>query len=296
MEALVSFFAALATLTALAMPASAQDSGAVEHGKYLFTAAGCASCHTDVKNNGPLLGGGRALATPFGIFYGPNITADKEHGIGAWTDAEFIQALRMGLSPKGEHYYPVFPYPSFTYMSDRDMLAIKAYIFSLPTSDRSSKPHDIKFPFNYRISMIAWNLLFLDPGPFKPDDSRDESWNRGAYLVRAVGHCGECHTERNFLGAKRVDRELGGAPVGPDGDSVPNITPDETSGIGKWSEQELGDLLSSGMMPDGDVVGGAMDEVVQNIGKLTEDDRNAIVSYLRALAPVHTDLHAPKKD
>jgi mono/diheme cytochrome c family protein len=296
MKALVLFFAALTTLVASASPPRAQDFGAIERGKYLFAAAGCASCHTDFKNNGPLLGGGRALATPFGTFYGPNITADKEHGIGGWTDAEFIQALRMGLSPKGEHYYPVFPYPSFTYMTDGDMRDLKAYIFSLPTSDRPSKPHDIKFPFNYRISMIGWNLLFLDPGPFKADDSRDEAWNRGAYLVRAVGHCGECHTERNFLGAKRVDRELGGSPVGPDGDSVPNITPDEKSGIGAWSEEEIADLLQSGMTPDGDSVSRSMDEVVQNLSKLTDDDRHAIAAYLKALPPVRTELKAPKKD
>ena len=292
----MSFFAGLATLIALAAPAAAQDAAAIEHGKYLFGAAGCASCHTDVKNNGPLLGGGRALPTPFGTFYGPNITADKEHGIGAWTDAQFIQALRMGLSPKGEHYFPVFPYPSFTNMTDRDMLDLKAYIFSLPTSDRPSKPHEIKFPFNYRISMIGWNLLFLDPGPFKPDDSRDEAWNRGAYLVRAVAHCGECHTERNLFGAKRVDRELGGSPIGPDGDSVPNITPDEKSGIGGWSDSEISDLLQSGMTPDGDAVSRSMDEVIQNLSKLTDDDRNAIAVYLKSLPAVHTETRAAQKD
>jgi mono/diheme cytochrome c family protein len=292
---LVLFFAGLAAQFALAAPASAQKAASIEHGEYLFNAAGCASCHTDVKNNGPMLGGGRALATPFGTFYGPNITADKEHGIGAWTDAQFIQALRMGLSPKGEHYYPVFPYPSFTYMTDQDMLDIKAYIFSLPTSDRPSKPHRINFPFNYRVAMIGWNLLFLDPGPYKPDDSRDDAWNRGAYLVRAVAHCGECHTERNFLGAKRRDRELGGSPVGPDGDSVPNITTDETSGIGGWSESEINDLLAMGMTPDGDTVSRSMDEVVQNLSKLTDDDRQAIVTYLKALRPVRVETKAPKK-
>jgi len=294
MNALVPFFmtvrrtfalAALATVT-FATSAHAQDAAAIERGKYLYTAAGCEGCHTDVKNKGEKLAGGRALVTPFGTYYGPNITPDKDYGIGNWTDAQFIRALREGISPSGEHYFPVFPYPSFTKMTDRDILDIKAYIFSQPAVARPDVPHDIKFPFGFRFTMAIWKMLFLDEGPMQPDPAHDAQWNRGAYLVRAVTHCGECHTERNFLGATRRDRELGGSPIGPDGRSVPNITPTERTHVNQWSVEEIAEVLSSGLTPEGDTVGNGMDEVVANTGKLTEEDRTAIAVFVKSMPPV----------
>ena len=223
MKALVLFCAFV--LAAVSAPARAQDAAAIERGKYIYTAAGCEGCHTDTKNKGAPLAGGRALATPFGTYYGPNITADKQHGIGGWSDADFIRALREGVSPSGEHYFPVFPYTSFTKMTDRDMLDLKAYIFSLPAVAQPDIPHDIKFPFGFRFTMVGWKMLFLDKGPLAPNPGRDAQWNRGAYLVEALAHCGECHSPRNFMGAVKKDRAFAGSPVGPDGDSVPNITP-----------------------------------------------------------------------
>ncbi len=300
MKALVPFLYAVrrlavaAGLFAAASPALAQDSAAIQRGQYLYIAAGCEGCHTDSKNKGEKLAGGAPLRTPFGTYYGPNITPDKEHGIGNWTDADFVRALRDGVSPSGEHYFPVFPYTSFGKMTDRDMLDIKAYIFSQAPVARADKPHDIKFPFGFRFTMIGWKLLFLDKGPMRPDPAHDEQWNRGSYLVRAAAHCGECHTERNILGATRRDRELGGSPVGPDGGSVPNITPDEQTGIGKWSIEEIAETLSSGLTPEGDVVGNSMGEVVENTSKLTEDDRLAIAAFLKSLPPVRTPARAAK--
>lgn len=303
MNVLVPFFmrssatrtaAMFAVLWLLTPYARAQDTASVERGRYLFAAAGCEGCHTDTKNKGPKLAGGSALHTPFGTYYAPNITSDREHGIGNWTDTQFIRALREGVSPSGEYYFPVFPYPSFSKMTDRDMLDIKAYIFSLPAVARDNAPHDIKFPFGFRFTMVGWNWLFLDKGPLKPDPAHDEQWNRGAYLVRAVSHCGECHTERNILGATRRDRELGGSPVGPEGTSVPNITPNERTGVGKWSVEEIAEVLSSGLTPD-DMVAGSMSEVVQGTSKMTEDDRTAIAVFLKSLPPVASPVSAAKK-
>jgi mono/diheme cytochrome c family protein len=293
MKALV-FFCAFLALLAQVSAARAQDAASIERGKYLFTAADCVGCHTDVKSKGAPLAGGRALITPFGTYYGPNITPDKQHGIGTWTDADFIRALRDGVSPSGEHYFPVFPYTSFTKMTDRDILDLKAYLFSLPAVAQPDKPHDIKFPFGFRFTMMFWKWLFLENGPFEPNPARDTQWNRGAYIVQALAHCGECHTDRNFLGAVKKDRELGGSQVGPDGDSVPNITPDERTGIGSWSEADIVEVLSSGLKPDGDVIGGAMGEVVQGTSKLSPDDLKAIATYLKALPPVRTPPPASK--
>ena len=152
------------------------------------------------------LAGGAALLTPFGTFYGPNITPDPDHGIARWSDADFIRAMREGTAPDGRHYYPAFPYTSFTLMTDEDLLALKAYIFTLPPAAVPSRPHDLSFPFGFRGLMWTWKLLYLAPGPFVPDPARDADWNRGAYLVEGVGHCGECHTPRGFLGGRSTEQ------------------------------------------------------------------------------------------
>ncbi|MFO1059786.1 MAG: cytochrome c [Dongiaceae bacterium] len=256
-------------------------------GAYLFAAAGCAGCHTDVAGKGPLLGGGRALKTPFGTFYGPNITADPTHGIGRWSDADFLRALQQGEAPDGSNLYPAFPYPSFTKMTDADALAIKAYIWSLPPVAAPSKPHDLSFPYDMRFGLTAWKWLNFSPGRFAPRPDRDAQWNRGAYLVEALGHCGECHTPRGWLGGTEGDQALSGNPDGPEGDKVPNLTSDKATGLGDWTAQQIATSLKSGMLPDGDFVGGAMAEVVrQGTSRLTDADREAIAAYLKALPPI----------
>jgi mono/diheme cytochrome c family protein len=264
-------------------------------GKYLFNAGGCTSCHTDVKGGGPVLGGGRALKTPFGVFYGPNITADPVHGIGTWSDEDFIRALRDGVGPDGEQFFPVFPYTSFTNITDADLKDLKAYIFSLPTAATPDLAHEIKFPFGFRFLVRFWKWLYFKRGPFEPDPDKSAQWNRGAYLVRALGHCGECHTPRGLLGGPRRNMELAGTAEGPEGGAIPNITPDPETGIGKWSAGEIADLLSSGLTPEGDIVGGAMAEVTETVtGKLTPDDIQAIVVYLRALPPIKNRITRKK--
>jgi mono/diheme cytochrome c family protein len=263
--------------------ARAADPDTVARGAYLADAAGCDNCHTDRAHGGQPYAGGLALATPFGTFYSPNITPDPETGIGRWTDQQFLLALREGVRPDGANYFPVFPYPSFTGITDDDALAIKAYLFSLPAVRQANRPHDVPFPVSWRFLQSGWKLLFFTPGPFQPAPGRSTLQNRGAYLVTALAHCGECHTPRNFLGALDTDGFLSGTPNGPDGKKVPNITQDKATGIGKWSEDDILNLLKIGMTPDFDFVGGAMSEVVKDTARLTDEDRGAIAAYLKTV-------------
>jgi mono/diheme cytochrome c family protein len=250
-------------------------------GEYLVRAGGCFSCHTAI--GGQKLAGGRALATPFGTFYSPNITPDPETGIGRWTDAQFLRALREGVRPDGANYFPVFPYPSFTGITDSDALAIKAYLFSLPAVRQQNRPHDLPFPFSWRFLQTGWKLLFFIRGPFKSVPERSAAYNRGAYLATALAHCGECHTPRNFLGAMKSGRRLAGTLDGPDGQLVPNITPDPGTGIGKWEKSEVVDLLKTGITPEQSKVKGAMRETIEDGLKfLSDDDLEAIADYLFA--------------
>ncbi len=258
----------------------------VAEGRYLAQAAGCGNCHTDREHGGPPLAGGPPLDTPFGRFYPPNITPDPDTGIGRWREIDFLRAMRYGVGPGGRHLYPVFPYPSYTGMTDADLRALWAWLRSLPPVRRASPPHRRPF-WLVRPLLVVWKALYLRPGPFRPDPARSAQWNRGAYLVQAVAHCGECHTPRTVLGGLRRDRWLAGNPHGPDGDEVPNITPSRRHGIGDWDEDELLDFFTTGMLPDGDFVGGAMADVVDHVlARLTDADRRAIVTYLRSLPPV----------
>ncbi len=292
MRIVAGLAAILSFLTAGVGAAAAPDE--VARGAYLFRAGLCAGCHTDVRGGGQLLAGGAALLTPFGTFYGPNITPDPDHGIARWSDADFIRAMREGTAPDGRHYYPAFPYTSFTLMTDEDLLALKAYIFTLPPAAVPSRPHDLSFPFGFRGLMWTWKLLYLAPGPFVPDPARDADWNRGAYLVEGVGHCGECHTPRGFLGGMEVEMAYAGTAQGPEGKPVPNITPDRETGIGAWSQVDLTYFLDTGILPDGDVAGGLMGGVIRaGTSTLTPEDRRAIAIYLRALPAISNKVSAP---
>lgn len=272
------------------------DPAAVERGAYVFQASGGCSCHTDIKNDGPPMAGGRALATPFGTFFSPNITPDTATGIGAWTDADFVRAMREGRSPAGDHYFPAFPYPSFTGMNDEDLLDLKAYLFTLPPVERANREHELDPPFGWRFMVGPWKLLNFKAGPFEPDPGRTEAWNRGAYLVEAVAHCGECHTPRGALGGLDRDLWLAGTKDGPEGGAVPNITPDEATGIGRWSDGDIARVLRSGMLPDGDFVGGGMAEAGEGFKHLTDDDIAAMVAYLRALPAIANQVTAPEPE
>ncbi len=275
---------------------SLAGSGDAGRGKYLFDAAGCAGCHTDKKNKGAPLAGGRKLKTPFGVFHSPNISPDPDNGIGRWSDADFIRALREGVAPDGRHYFPVFPYPSYTGITDADMIDLKAYIFTLPPAPAPNKPHDVAAPFGWRFLLPIWKALYFSPGPFRPEPGKSAAWNRGRYLVRALGHCGECHTPRDGLGGPKNEMAFAGTGKAPGGGIVPNITPDKKTGIGRWSDADLEELFESGMLPDGDFVGGDMGEVVdRTTSRLNVQDIKSMIVYLRALRPVENKIEPKKK-
>lgn len=258
----------------------------VKRGAYLFNAGNCANCHTDVKNNGAPLAGGRVLEVGgFGTFYSPNISPDPEHGIGKWTDADFIQAFRHGVSPSGDYYYPTFPFTSFTNMTEDDIKALRAYIMTQKPVKAANKPHDLNFPFSLRsMAMGFWRAVFFVPGPYVYDRAMDEVWNRGAYLVNGVTHCGECHSPRNMMGAMDKRAWLSGGEVGKK--KAPDITSDPERGIGKWSLNDIVSFLASGVTPEGDVVNESMMEVVNETKKLTAADRMAMAIYLKSVQPV----------
>lgn len=273
------------------------DQAQIDRGAYIFAAADCGACHTNVKEKGPLLAGGRPLKTPFGTFYSPNITPDPETGIGRWTDEDFIRALRDGVSPNDDHYFPVFPYPSFTKMTDQDMLDLKAYVFSLPAVSQTNREHEIDAPYGWRFTVWFWKQLNFTAGPFVPDAAQSAEWNRGAYLVEALAHCGECHTPRGSLGGLDTSLAYSGTPDGPEGEKVPNITPDPETGIGTWSAKDLIRVLRSGQLPDGDYVGSVMGEVVEGTSKLTETDWQAIAAYILSQPPIpNPDAKATKAE
>ena len=258
--------------------------GDAKRGEYLSKAAGCLGCHTEEKKEAVPYAGGRALKTPFGTFYGPNITPHPTAGIGKWSEAEFFQAVRHGTRPDGTNYFPAFPYPSFTKINDADLRDLFAYLKSLRPSDRMSQPHDLKFPFAWRWLVTVWKWLFFTPGVFTPDTKASAQINRGAYLTHALGHCGECHTPRNFMGGPIRARTLAGGK-GPEGKDIPNLTPARLKK--KWSDKDLNDFLSSGLMPDGDVPAEAMGEVIRNTtGQLTPEDLAAMIAYLRTLPEI----------
>ena len=264
-------------------PALALAQGDARRGEYLAKAGGCVGCHTENREGATPFAGGRALKTPFGTFFGPNITPDAGVGIGRWSEADFVRAMRYGKRPDGANLYPAFPYPSFTRITDADLRDLWAYLRTLPPSAQPSRPHELGLLYRARSLLGIWKWLFFRPGPFAPDPKQSASVNRGAYLVQALGHCGECHTPRNFLGGPKKGRFLAGGKVPGDG-RASNLTPTH---LKKWSDAELADVLSSGLLPDGDVLSEAMGEVVRNTtSQLTKNDLDAVIAYLRTLPPL----------
>ncbi|MDZ7644626.1 MAG: cytochrome c [Woeseiaceae bacterium] len=261
----------------------------IELGEYLVHAGGCITCHTEDRDDAPPLAGGRPLESPFGTFYAPNITPDTATGIGAWSDDDFVRAFHEGESPDGDAYFPAFPYTAYTGVSRDDLLAIKAYLFSLEPVNKANLEHDLPAFMSSRLAASIWRGRYFEPGRFRPDPGQSDEWNRGAYLVRHLGHCGECHTPRRTLGALQSDRELAGNPEGPGDEKIPNITPHPDDGIGDWSIGDIEYYLDIGMLPDGDFAGSSMADVIDdNTSRLTREDRRAIATYLKSL-PARAD-------
>ena len=274
---------AVFVLASLSVASPAAAAGDPKHGENVVRLGGCLGCHTEDKKGAVPFAGGRALKTPFGTFFGPNITPHPQAGIGRWTEADFIRAMRHGRRPDGANYFPVFPYPSFTKITDNDLRDIWAYLRTLPESSQASREHDLWFSVGWRFLISAWKWLHFTPGPFMNVPAVSEVINRGAYLVQALSHCGECHTPRNFLGGPVSSRFLAGGK-GLEDKRAPNLTP---SRLEQWSDAELKDFLLTGNTPDGDTVAEPMAEVVRNTtGQLTPEDLDAIIAYLRSLKPL----------
>ena len=282
--------ACLVVLSVRAQPSS------VLRGEYILRAAGGCSCHTDLKNKGAFLAGGRPIKTPFGQVYATNITPDPKTGIGNWSDEDFIKAMTEGVGPKGLHYFPVFPYTSFTQMTKQDLLDLKAYLFSVPSVEKENTPPDLIPPFGWRFGLRVWKWLYFSPGPFQPNATQSPQWNRGAYLVTALSHCGECHTPRNLMGGLKSKMSYAGSVDGPEGELAPNITPDEATGIGQWSIPDMVWFLQTGLKPDGDDTQGLMRELIKKgYQYLSEGDLQAIAVHLRSLKRIHNKVIAREK-
>jgi len=269
----------------------------IKKGEYIFRASGGCGCHTNYEDNGAFLAGGRPIKTPFGIFYGTNITPDKETGIGKWSDTDFIKAMTQGVSPDGKHYAPVFPYTSFTQMTEEDLLSLKAYLSSIPPIKQENKPHDLWIPFGERLGFFIWKKLHFTEKKLQPDPAKSEQWNRGAYLSQAIAHCEECHTPRDLRGVLKKSMRYAGSEDGPEGELAPNITPDKETGVGEWNLEEITEFLETGIKPDTDDVQGLMSEVIENgFAYLKQEDLKAMAFYLQSLPPIHNQISSDDEE
>ena len=266
--------------------AALERPGDVERGRQVFAAGDCASCHASPgQKDRTRLGGGLALASPFGTFRAPNISSDPEFGIGRWRTIDLANALLSGVSPKGEHLYPALPYTSYVRMTVDDVRDLTTYLHTLPPVTGRPPAHELPFPANVRRGIGIWKLLFFDRTPIENDPARDATWNRGRYLVESLGHCAECHSSRNLLDAIRPATRLAGGPDQEGAGYIPNLTPTR---LAHWSEDDFVRLLTTGARPDGRFVGSTMADVVTNTASLPESDRRAMAAYLKSLPPKPT--------
>jgi mono/diheme cytochrome c family protein len=251
----------------------------IARGKALVEAGDCASCHTA----DPLkpFAGGKRIDTPFGAIYSPNLTPDRDTGIGAWSDDDFHRALRYGIAPNGSRYYPAFPYPNFTKLTRPDLLAIRAYLATLTPFRNTPPAPKLRFPLNYRVVMRAWDWLFFRPGIFEPDQQESAEWNRGGYLVTGVAHCGACHTPKNIFGADRRGRAFSGGSV--QGWFAPRLDGAERSGLKSWSVDDIVEYLQSGRNGRSHADGLMAEVVINSTSKMSDADVRAMAVYLKDL-------------
>jgi mono/diheme cytochrome c family protein len=271
-----------------------EQGGDAARGEIVFNAGGCASCHaTPGQPDRKRLGGGLQLKTAFGTFVAPNISPSKADGIGAWKTADLANAMLRGVSPEGAHYYPAFPYTTYAHAKLEDVRDLMAYLRTLTAVDGKAPAHDLSFPFSFRRGVGLWKALFLDTTPIVDEPGKSADWNRGHYLVDALGHCAECHSPRNPAGGIVAAQRFAGGPDAEGRGWVPNIT---AKGIGSWSKGDVSELLSTGFTPDYDSVGSSMADVVRNTGALPKADRDAMAEYLKSLPAVEGPARPPKKD
>ena len=251
------------------------------NGESVFVASGCASCHAapDAEADAKLiLAGGQRFESDFGTFIAPNISPHPEAGIGDWSLVDFASAVKRGVSPDGQHYYPAFPYASYVHMTDQDVVDLWAYWQTLPADATPSRPHEVGFPFNIRRSVGVWKQLYLTDDWVMTEAASPEV-ERGRYLVEALAHCGECHTPRDALGGLDRSAWLAGAPNPTGRGTIPSLTPDDLT----WDPIEIAYYLETGFTPEFDSAGGHMVAVIENFAKLPASDREAVAAYLKAL-------------
>jgi mono/diheme cytochrome c family protein len=270
------------------------QSDRITRGKYIFALAGGCGCHT--PKDGPVNAGGRPLKTPYGTFYGTNITPDPVHGVGNWTDQQIIAAIRLGVRPDGSVMSPVMPYPAFNEMSDQDVNDLVAYLRTLPPVARANQPHELSVPFP-GLAMRVWRWLFFTPRNASPQ-APPAGIERGRYISEHLAHCQECHTPRTIFGTLDRSRDLAGNADGIDGEISPNITPEPKTGIGEWTEEELVALLQTGFKPNFDNVQGLMALVIDGVSEggykdITQEDAMAIAHYVKSVPPI---VHHVKKE
>jgi len=256
-----------------------QDFGDIERGRYLTAVADCTACHTDPADSRPF-GGGRPIQTPFGTVLAANITPDNETGIGNWTFDQFDAAVRRGERADGKRLYPAMPYPYYAGMSRADVADIRVYLATVAPVHKKVDSDQLPFPFSIRASMRVWDALYFEAEPFKPDPSKAQAWNRGAYLVQGPGHCAACHTPKTWLGGDRKDQSLQGYAL--QGWFAPNITNDSTRGLGNWSAADLVAYLKTGHNRFAGAAGPMSEEVVHSSANMTDSDLSAIATYLES--------------
>jgi mono/diheme cytochrome c family protein len=265
------------------VPAKLAKASLIERGEYLAHAADCLVCHTNP--GGKQYAGGLGFKLPFGTLYSTNITPDKDTGIGNYSDADFLNALHRGIRRDGARLYPAMPFTSYTYISDADALAIKAYLFSLPAVHATAPTNTLAFPFNQRWAMGFWSVVFNPDTRFEPDSSQSPEWNRGAYLAEALAHCGECHTPRNLAFALNNRKKFAGAVTA--GWRAFNISSDKATGLGAWSDDQIASYLATGHAIGHGTASGPMGEAVdESLSQLAPEDIHAMVVYLRSVPPV----------
>jgi mono/diheme cytochrome c family protein len=271
----------LCTASAFGRAQAEPSAETIARGKALAEAADCASCHT--ADPSQPFAGGKRIDTPFGGIYSPNLTPDRDTGLGAWSDDEFYRALRYGVGRDGSRYYPAFPYPNFTKLIRDDIFAIRAYLATLTPVHNRPPPSELRWPLNYRVVMRVWNLLFFRPGIFEPDQRKRAAWNRGGYLVTGAAHCGACHTPKNIFGADKRGRAFGGGQVA--GWFAPRLDSAERSGLKSWSVDDIAEYLSSGRNGKSHADGLMAEVVVNSTSKMSDADVRAIAVYLKDLPP-----------
>ena len=276
----IAAFGAFAIAAAICGPSQAVDASFanIQRGKELVDAGDCVSCHTQL-DGGKKFAGGRAVETPFGVIYSPNITPDRSTGIGAWTDEDFYQAMHHGTRPNGKRLYPAFPYPYFTKLTHDDVMAMRAYLNTLPAVNSPRRANELTWPLNHRVFMRGWNMLFFTPGTYHPDRNKSAEWNRGAYLVEGAAHCGACHTPKNLLGADKTSEAMQGGAI--QNWFAPKIAGDRHDGIGSWSADDLVEYLKTGRNKFSGAAGLMAEVVANSTSKLPDADLHAIATYVK---------------